>query len=142
MNPEKQILLIDLDDTRRNTRVRMLETAGYSVEVCADDLEADGLKEEASFDLVILALHRKRLDDAAAYSERLRKKYPSLPILLLLDTGVFIPRGTLSQSLETGIPFDLMQRVAEMLAGSTHIRELKSAPPRDFRLRAVQPDLR
>ena len=120
----------------------MLETAGYSVEVCADDLEADGLKEEASFDLVILALHRKRLDDAAAYSERLRKKYPSLPILLLLDTGVFIPRGTLSQSLETGIPFDLMQRVAEMLAGSTHIRELKSAPPRDFRLRAVQPDLR
>ena len=141
MNSEKQILLIDLDDTRRHTRVRMLETAGYNVAVCADDLEADGLKEEASFDLVILALHRKRLDEAAAYSERLRKRYPSLPLLLLLDTGVFIPRGTLSQSLETGIPLALMQRVAEMLAGSTHIRELKICPPRAFRIKAVQPDL-
>ena len=123
-NSEKRILLIDLDDARRATRIRMLTAVGYQVEVRDDEVEAELRHGETTFDLVILSLHKRHLDDAAAYSERLRKKNPRLPILLMLDTGVFAPRGTLSQSFETGVPIEMMKCVAEMLAGSTHIREL------------------
>jgi hypothetical protein len=56
----------------------------------------------------------------------MRKKHPTLPILLLLDVGVFAPRGTLSRSIETGFPIDMMREIADMLAGSKHIRELQS----------------
>ena len=52
----KRILLIDADDTRRNTRVAMLTGAGYEVEVRADHIIAENLAFESSFDLVILAL--------------------------------------------------------------------------------------
>lgn len=126
MNSDKRILLIDLDDTRRDTRVRMLIRAGYQVEVSADHVAAAILETEATFDLVVLALHKRGLNEAAAYSERLRKRNPTLPILLLLDTGVFVPHGTVSRSVETGLPLDLMEGIAEMLAGSAHIRELRS----------------
>ena len=76
--------------------------------------------------MVLLALHDNKLQDAVAYSERLRKARPDLPILLLTDTGVFVPRGTLSNRIGTGQPFELMEEIAEMLAGSKHIRELES----------------
>jgi hypothetical protein len=47
-----------------------------------------------------------------------------LPILPLTDAGVFVPHGTLSRRLATGFPEELMLEVAEMLSGSSHIREL------------------
>lgn len=126
MNSAIRILLIDLDDARRDTRLRMLAAGGYDVEVYADHRQAEDASRESTFDLVILAMHTKGLDEAAAYSERLRKGNPTLPILLLLDAGVFVPHGTLSRSLETGMPVELMREVAAMLAGSSHIRELMS----------------
>lgn len=120
----KKILLVDSNDLRRDTHVRMLTGVGYEVE-CSDSHEASELlRNEAEFDLLILVLHRKKLDEAAAYSERLRHKKPTLPILLLLDVGVFVPRGTLSETMQTGFPAEMMVQIAEKLAGSRHIREL------------------
>lgn len=124
----KKVLLIDHDDARRQTRVRMLERAGYEVDLREDHVVAEDKDHESDFDLVILTLHRRQLDEAAAYSERLRSHKPNLPVLLLLDTGVFVPRGTLSPSLETGYPLEFMREVAEMLAGTQHIRELTHTP--------------
>ena len=120
----KRILLVDLDDSRRETRVRMLRGAGYEVETRADHEVSEALHLEDTFDLLVLALHHRKLEEAAAYSERLRKRKPTLPILLLLDTGVFVPHGTLSESIETSFPAEMMLQIAEMLAGSVHIREL------------------
>jgi hypothetical protein len=37
---------------------------------------------------------------------------------------VYAPKGSLSPSIEAGNPKELMERIAGMLAGSTHIREL------------------
>jgi CheY-like chemotaxis protein len=124
MQSAKKILLVDTDDMRRKTRVQMLAAAGYEVEVRADHEVAERLDHEPVFDLVVLALHSKKLEEAAAYSERLRKKHPTLPILLLMDAGVFAPHGTLSESIETGAPLEMMKQIAEMLAGSSHIREI------------------
>jgi hypothetical protein len=122
--PSKKILLIDLEDTRRNTRIRMLAQAGHQVQLRIDHVDAEWLDHEGHFDLVILSLHHTKLDDAAAYSERLRARKPTLPVLLLLDVGVFVPRGTLSPSMDTGFPLEFMREVASMLAGSSHIREV------------------
>ena len=115
---------MDSNDLRRDTHVRMLTGVGYEVE-CSDSCEvSELLGHEAEFDLLILVLHQKKLDEAAAYSERLRYKKPTLPILLLLDVGVFVPRGTLSETMQTGFPAEMMVQIAEKLAGSRHIREL------------------
>jgi len=122
----KKILLVDRDNSRRNTRVRMLQATGYDLEVREDHVEAEDLDHEPTFDLIIIALHRSKLDDAAAYSEKLRKSHPRLPILLVTDVGVYVPRGTLSPRVESGFPEEFMRHIAKMLAGSTHIRELPS----------------
>jgi len=45
-------------------------------------------------------------------------------IAKLTDWGVFVPRGTLSKSIETGSPEALVKEVASMLAGSAHVREI------------------
>lgn len=120
----KRILLIDLDDPRRHTRVKILQAAGYEVDVRKDQDVAELLNHEIQFDLVLLALHRQKLQAAAQYSDRLNRKYVGLPILLLTDVGVFAPRGTLSKAIETGYPEELLSQLAEMLAGSKHIREI------------------
>jgi hypothetical protein len=124
INPSKRVLLVDLEDTRRQTRVRMLTQAGHDVQLRVNHVDAEWLDHEGHFDLVILSLHRTKLEEAASYSERLRIRKPDLPVLLLLDVGVFVPRGTLSPSIDTGYPVEFMREVASMLAGSTHIREV------------------
>ena len=100
----------------------MLEGSGYEVDLRENHVVAEAQDHE--LDLVILALHRKQLDEAAAYSERLRTQKPNLPVLLLLDTGVFVPHGTLSRSVETGYSLEFMRDVAQMLAGTPNVREL------------------
>lgn len=120
----KRILLIDHDDTRRETRVRVLERAGYDVVLRVNYIEAEEVGDEGEFDLVVLALHHLKLDAAAAYSERLRMRKPGLPVLLLTDYGVFVPRGTLSPHMETGNPVKMMEQISSMIAGSTHLREI------------------
>jgi AmiR/NasT family two-component response regulator len=119
----KRILLIDLDDSRRATRVQLLTATGYEVDVREDYVEAERLNHEGAFDLVIVSLHGDP-DKAAHYSDVLCRAKPRLPILLLTDAGVFVPPGTLSRSVETGNPADLIQEIAGMLSGSTYVSEL------------------
>lgn len=123
MHTKKKVLLVDHDDSRRDTRVAMLVKAGYEVEVRFDHIASERIDHEARFDLMIVALHLHP-EGAAAYTDRLTRMYPTLPILLLTDHGVFVPRGTLSQSIETGDPKELLIRVARMLTGEELIREL------------------
>jgi CheY-like chemotaxis protein len=125
---KKRILLVDYDDSRRSTRVRLLQGAGYEVDVRFDYAEAEMLDHEGEHDLIIVALHRNPAD-AAAYTDRLTKKDPTLPILLLADFQVLAPPGTLSRTVETGHPDALLKEVAEMLSESAHIRVVTPASP-------------
>ena len=122
---EKHILLIDLDDSRRHSRVQLLERAGYGITVHNDHQITEGLANEDRFDLIVLTLHTDP-QAAATYSDRLTKRFPCLPILLLTDVGVYVPKGTLSKSMESGSARELLKNVAEMLAGSPHIREIST----------------
>lgn len=123
MTKRKKVLLIDADDSRRKSRILLLTNAGYKVDLREDYIEAERLNHEGHFDLVIVALHR-RSDKALAYSAHLTHAKPRLPILLLTDSGVYVPPGTLSPSVETGDPGALIREVASMLEGSTHVLEL------------------
>jgi CheY-like chemotaxis protein len=127
MGNTKKILLVDLDDARRSTRVDLLALAGYEVNVRTDYIAAESLDHVGTFDLIIIALH-KRSEETASYSARLSRFRPKLPVLLLTDFGVFTPPGTLRASFESGNPRMLLEKVAGMLAGSTYVRELPISP--------------
>lgn len=120
---KKRILLIDLNDIRRGSRVRLLTSAGYLVDLRDDYIAAERLDHEREFDLIILALHGNA-QKAIEYSDHLSKNTPQQPILLLTDYGVYVPPGTLSPSIEAGDPAVLIGELASMLAGSTYVREL------------------
>ncbi len=113
-NLKRRLLVIDRDDIRRKTRVTLLLNAGYEVELRDDHLIAE--EENHDVDLIILAVRRGSEREDLACSERLRKKNSTLPILLLTDTGIVIPKGTLSQSVEAGFPLELIRKIEEMLA--------------------------
>jgi len=124
MNGSKlKVLLIDLDDERRDSRVKLLSGVGYEVDVRKDFISAERLDDEGSYDIVILALHALP-EKAIEYSDHLHQKTPRLPILLLTDFGVFVPRGTLNRNLASGNPTLLVKEIAAMLVGSSHVREL------------------
>lgn len=123
--PQKRILLVDVNDPRAKTRVKMLLAAGYEVEVREDDSISQLLAHEDSFDLILISLHRKRLEDACAYSDRLAKHFPNLPILLVTDAGIFAKRGTLSRSMDGWDADEMMKEIASMLADSRHIPEIE-----------------
>jgi hypothetical protein len=119
----KKILLIDADDIRRDSRVRLLTRLGYTVDLRDDYVSAERLDHEGFFDLIILALHGQP-EKALAYSNQLSRAKPRLPILLLVDSGVYVPPGTLNPSIEAGNPAALVHEIAFLIAGSTHIRNL------------------
>jgi DNA-binding NtrC family response regulator len=120
---KKKILLIDMDDARRASRVSLLKGFGYDVSIHPDFVSAESIGREGSFDLVIVAITEK-YEEALQYSDRLARNDPSLPVLLLTDYGDFVPVKTLSSSIQSGNPGDLVQRVAGMLLASAHIRTL------------------
>jgi DNA-binding NtrC family response regulator len=122
-NDCKKILLIDLDDNRRASRVKLLQASGYDVDLRCDYVAAESLDDEGIYDIVIIALHDIP-DRTLEYSDHLAKNNPDLPMLLLTDHGVFVPRGTLSRNLQAGNPIELMKAIASMLVGSIHIREV------------------
>lgn len=51
------------------------------------------------FALIILALHG-RPENAPTYSHQLSRPKPRLPFLLLVDSGVYVPPGTLNPALK------------------------------------------
>ena len=101
-----------------------LNRVGYEVTLRDDYVEAERLDHEGRFDLMIVALHRRHLKEAAEYADRVQRAKPDLPILLLTDAGVYAPKGTLSKSVETDGYAALLKSVAAMFESSSHIREL------------------
>lgn len=125
-----RILLVDFDDVRRETRVKLLESRGYAVTLRNDYVDSERLGHEGKFDMMIVALHRQDLERAAQYGDRVRHAKPGLPILLLTDAGLNVPKGTLSKSVETDGHAALLKTVAEMFESSSHTRELDAAEGR------------
>ena len=120
----KRILLIDHNDGRRATRVLVLQEEGYEV-VTADNYETvEGRIREAAFDLVIA--ETDHITEAVrAYSQRLRDIQPQIPILVLSDQGLFLPKAVLLDHFAESFPspMEVITKIAAMLRDSTHRRE-------------------
>src|SRR5678815_591981 len=108
MTLPKRILFVDLEDTRRGTRERLLLDAGYQVEVRSSHELSQQLDHEASFDLVLLAVRRGNRNQAQSYLEMLTQQRPHLPVLMLTDLGIFLPRGSMGKGIESGNPAALL----------------------------------
>jgi DNA-binding NtrC family response regulator len=81
----KRILVVSHDTLLRSTRVAILERAGYSVMSVATDDDAMKLLETEQFDLVLIG--RKSESARLALDQRLREKYPKLPVLKIQPRG-------------------------------------------------------
>jgi DNA-binding response OmpR family regulator len=115
MADAKKLLLIDSDDPRRGSRIKLLVASGYAADIRESYIAAERLGDESSYDLVILALHGFP-EKAIAYCDQLKRSTPRLPVLLLTDFGVFVPRGARSRSIESGNPQELIEEIAAMLS--------------------------
>jgi len=126
----KRILLVDLDDTLRESRSRLLEQAGYELDIGLDYAAAEAMCDQGLHDLAIVGV-RDWPKDPVRYIEMLAKSNPDLPILLLIDIGVSVPRDVLSRHchLEASSPKELIETVGSMLEGGVHIRKVSAARP-------------
>ena len=120
----KRILLIDRDDPRRATRVMLLEQAGYEVAI-ADRFEEVEFHSEDRFDLILIETADDVEKATMVYAERLKSWAPKLPILLLSDRGLFLPKESLLGHFPGGhqTPVKTIARIASLLLASTHKRE-------------------
>ena len=119
-----KILVIDLDQMRRESRVRQLANAGYDVN-SSDSLDcAECPSNPGTYDLMVCSFHQHP-EEAATYVDSLRVSNPQQPILLLTDYGVFVPRGCLTDSPPCG---PLVKEIAGMLTGSSDVEELGAVP--------------
>jgi DNA-binding NtrC family response regulator len=82
---QKRILIVAHDRPLRETRVLMLEKAGYTVRSVETDDEAMEVLEEEIFDLVLLG--RKSRLPIKGLDQRLREKYPQLLTLKIEASG-------------------------------------------------------
>src|ERR1700677_2180465 len=86
MNPShKRILVVSHDTMLRSTRGAILERAGYSVMSVATDDDAMKLLETEQFDLILIG--RKSESSRCELDQRLREKYPKLPVLKIQPRG-------------------------------------------------------
>ena len=92
--------------------------------VTADRFEDVVFRSELRFDLVLI-----ETDDikkaTIGYGERLKLWAPKLPILLLSDRGLFLPKESLLAHFPGGhqTPEQTMTKIASLLLASTHERE-------------------
>ena len=120
----KRILLIDRKDTRRATRVMLLEREGYEVVTANRFQDVENSLAESGVDLVVLNADE---DEKATvdYGQRLKHIAPTLPILVLSENGLFLPRTSLLASFrgEHPTPPEVLAKIAAMLMASEHERQ-------------------
>ena len=92
----KTVLVVD-DDVDLLTQVKLqLETAGFQVITAESEREAEKILETTRPDLAILDLMMEHMDAGFTLSYHIKKKDPSIPVILM--TAV---------TRETGFEFDI-----------------------------------
>ena len=81
--PPVRVLVIDDDETFRNTIKELLESLGFQVSVLANPVKALELftREKDSFDVVLLDYYMPQLDGAKTY-EWIRKLAPNAKVII------------------------------------------------------------
>jgi DNA-binding response OmpR family regulator len=122
---KKRILVVDDDESVRESLKKVLEGAGYEVVLAAGGLEAAVRFEPGQFDLLLLDLVLPNQSGWDVF-ERLTRRRPLVPVIII--TGLPNQRITASMAgagalFEKPIePAALLERIAELLAEPTERR--------------------
>jgi len=130
MTPEtlpKRILIVDDDEDFLFQHRIQLENAGYAVTTATSRAQAESIVDEVKPDLAILDLMMEQHDDGFVLSHHLKRKIPTLPIILVTavtaETGLsFAPTSPAERSwvgadavLAKPIRFEQLRREVERL---------------------------
>ncbi|MGA9531407.1 MAG: response regulator transcription factor [Anaerolineales bacterium] len=130
----EKLLLVEDDDTVRETLALNLRLAGYQVETAADGERGLSLAQDTAFDLLILDVMLPKLDGLTVC--RIVRQASDVPIILLTARGTETDKII---GLETGAddyvvkPFSLGELMARVRAS---LRRGRSNRPRDGKLSA------
>jgi hypothetical protein len=127
-----KILVIDLDQMRRESRTKQLASAGYEVDSRESHDSIECPSNPGTYDLMVCSFHQHP-EESGTYVDGLRVSNPQQPILLLTDYGVFVPHGCLNESPHCG---PLVREIAGVLTGSSEVEEL-GAVPQAFSVRLI-----
>jgi len=106
MTPEplpKRILIVDDDEDFLFQHRIQLENAGFAVTTATSRAEAESIVDQVKPDLAILDLMMEQHDDGFVLSHHLKRKIPTLPIILVTavtaETGLsFVPTSPAERS--------------------------------------------
>lgn len=90
----KRILIIDDEPTILLMMKKMIERAGYKVDLASNGLNGIALLEKNSFDLVITDIIMPEKEGLEIISE-LRRDYPNIKIIAISGGGRLSPEGYL-----------------------------------------------
>ena len=98
----------------------VLETAGYQV-TTANHFDEVELRAADEFDLVLLETDNIQ-KAVIAYAERLKDWSPKLPVLLLSNNGMFLPKASLLAHFMSAhpSPSEVVTKIAALLLESSH----------------------
>ena len=113
-----RVLVVDDEHIVRTWMARLLDEAGYAVEVAADGVEALrlALEDPIGFDLIVTDVRMPRMD-GWQLGRRIQEERPELPILYISGYDGHAapgPHAFLRKPFESE---DLLRRVAELLRG-------------------------
>ena len=97
----RKILVIDDDEQIRKLLYRVMEQAGFEVQVAADGRKGLSLFEESFYDLVITDLIMPEQEGIETITF-LRKNYPQVKIIAISGGGRIGPETYLPLALELG----------------------------------------
>jgi DNA-binding response OmpR family regulator len=122
---KKRILVVDDDESVRESLKRVLKGAGYEVVLAGGGLEAAIRFEPGRIDLLLLDLNLPNQSGWDVF-ERLTTQYPFVPVIII--TGLPNQQGT-ARAAGVGALFEkpvevtaLLQRIEELLAEPAKVR--------------------
>jgi DNA-binding response OmpR family regulator len=122
---KKRILIVDDDQSVRESLRKVLEGAGYEVALAAGGVEAAVRLEPGRIDLVLLDLNLPNQSGWDVF-EQITTRRPLVPVIII--TGLPVQRGTAAMA-GVGALFEkpvevaaLLQRMEELLAESPEAR--------------------
>jgi DNA-binding response OmpR family regulator len=126
------ILLVDADPDQQHQQRTWLEHAGYRVLTCSTAREAEASLDVSPIDLVITELMLEHVDEGFTLCYRLKKRRPSLPIMMVTavtsKTGYEFDASTAEERawvkadvmLDKPVRPEQIQREIERLLSKTH----------------------
>ena len=111
---EQTILCVDDNEAGLRIREALLRTFGFEVRLATSGAAALKMMESAHFDAVILDYHMPEMD-GAELTDRIKRGYPQMPIVMLTGYAQDVPPRTLQLLDAIIVKGDATEKLLETL---------------------------